>query len=245
MLFFLIFFSYTFIYAIISMILLLTNYYNLNININNKEISENSINIIKAINLSLIVLFALLIYSFDKYSYTEKYYKKRNLIKMIFIDIIHCIYERLIIWKLNIESKMIKNSTSWFIKMHIIFLILNFIYILLIIDATLYYEAITIYNYPPPKLTNFINIISVNDIILERHIKYEEYPINKKSNFNFVNSKDIKTEPIIRQFLRFARHKEIENNKNIFPLINDEREKLNIDLLINSNVLTQFMIDFP
>ena len=55
---------------------------------------------------------------------------------MIFINLIHCLFESLFIWKLVLSYKIKKGGCTWFMILYYLFIVINFIYISCFLHAT-------------------------------------------------------------------------------------------------------------
>ena len=125
------FFTYSFIYTILLVILDLYdgNYTKINYD-------ESKVNKITLINKLLFILdIAIVIYPFLLIFFIiNNCYEDSGIIKyakfsiILFFQAIHLLFEVLIIWKLAISYQIKNDGTHWFIVMDYIFIILNFFY---------------------------------------------------------------------------------------------------------------------
>ena len=154
-----------FIYSLIYSILLVSKD---SFDDNNSK-DNSSVNIINRINactfiLDIVTLVTpfLLSFIFTDYEtdYGLKKYKKTFII--IIINLTHFSFEGLIIWKLVLSYKIIKEgSITWFMIMDYFFIILNFFYIIYILIFSFIYF---IYCGKNIKITPTIELSSFNDI---------------------------------------------------------------------------------
>ena len=95
---------------------------------NVKKNSENSIKVVNTINEWLFAELAIMILSIvlTRFYIYEKYENRKKIsynIFLIFILLIDCVFEGLIIWKLVLEYKIKKNKITWFMRMDISILV--------------------------------------------------------------------------------------------------------------------------
>ena len=187
---------------------------------------NNLFNIIKNINFSLFIFIIFFIcsnlslhyYIFENYDIVTKEKKKIKIGILIAIDLVHIIYEGLVIWKLALSYEIKKNKITWFMVLDYLFIILNFIYMIYIILSIIFY-----YFDAGKSLTTFIEYF----LTKFKGIDIQNYEL--PNNFDIMERKE-KINLILEKaqyFKLFISQKELD----LILLINQFREKNNIPKL--------------
>ena len=155
-------------------------------------------NIINTINNCIFILFGISIIS---YIFVTFYFCKitsndincRRYLKLIFTMIfivIHAVFEGFLIWKLVLSYKIAGDSTTWFMKMDIAFIVLDFLYITCSLIEFIYYYKETIPNY----INDEIILTEINDIQIEYYSlprNYNKFSKSEQRNYILQNITEI------------------------------------------------------
>ena len=202
----------------------------------------NSLNKILFLNKSLFILLASLILSYFLVTFFScrqcrlaygctKYLKS---IIILFFVAVHLTFEGLIIWKLTLSYKIKSVSTTWFIILDYIFIILHFIYILYLIIGTILFFS---------YLGKNVNKEEVLLLKSYNKIKIKEYKLpNNFLTFNKINRKKY-----INEICQNFEYDITEDQIDLIKLINSYREKYEIQKYIFKNVpnIPQDMLIMP
>ena len=190
-----IFFTYTLIYSIL---LVSKDTFNENNTKDNYESLVKTINIINAclfilVTTNIVGTFLFFFFLCKERDKSYKYGIKKIIKKILIIlyNLIHIIFEILIIWKLVLSYEIKKEGTFWFIVLDYIFIFLNFFYILSIVAISYDYLK-NIYNRKDADIS--YSITSLNNINIEDyHISedFEKMKENEKREFLLNNYKNM------------------------------------------------------
>ena len=120
---------------------------------------------------------------------------------IIIINMIHILFECLVIWKLYLSYKILDGSTPWFMKMDYAFIFINFGYTLFFISCSVYFFKTS---GKRVELSSKIYLISFNNIKIRDFIlpdDFDEWEIKKRKKFVLDNYKNYEYELSTEQFL--------------------------------------------
>lgn len=166
-----IFFTYLLIYSI-----LLVSLNTFDDNNTKENYNKSYLNIIKTFNKYLFIVdgivvlyfFLYVFYLFKNCQYDFGIKKIIKKIILIIIDIIHFLFEGLIIWKLALSYKIKNSGITWFMTLDYIFIILNFFHILYLLLLTYWYFR---------ESGSLIKIITKCSLISYENIKIDKFEL--------------------------------------------------------------------
>ena len=231
-----IFLTYHIIYSILLIALDTFDDSNTKENYNkSSEIIINKINVSLFILLAFIITSCLLLifYIYVKCQFDYGFKKIIKSILIITINIIHYIFEGLVIWKLVLSYQIKRDGITWFMRMDYAFIILHFLYIVFIILCTIVFFATSgrkITKSSKCILKSFNNI-RINDYILPDN--FNNWEKNERKNFILNNYKFFQcSESQNLNYLKDSYINEYRKNNNILTLISNE-DKTIPDFIIN------------
>ena len=141
----------------------------------------------------------------------------------IIINLVHILFESLVIWKLILSYKIKKGGCTWFMVLDYLFLIINLAYISIFLSATILYfkeSGQLIYFKTNYILTSF-DTIKISDFQLPED--FGKFPKNERKKYVFDNYKNYS-------------HTISDEQKELITSINDFRGIKNIPLLGICNI---------
>ena len=202
-------------------------------------------NIINKINICLFVLVGCVIgswailyfYIYVNCVFDYGFQKILKSIIIIIINIIHFVFEGLVIWKLVISYQILEGNTPWFMKMDYAFLILNFIHILFLIFCT-YCFFMEIGN--RVTITTICTLKSFNNMIIDDYMlpdNFYEWKEKERKKYVLYYCNQYKYSNSGSRFMfdfKFLSHINNYREKNQIPLItHDDDYKIFPNFIIN------------
>ena len=200
---------------------------------NTKKNYDKSLeNIINKINRYLFILLGCVLVSWAilcffilvECLYDKGFKKIIKSILIIIINMIHFVFEGLVIWKLCISYKIIEGDIPWFMKMDYSFLIINFIHILFLIILTIGFFK----DSESHILLSALNLISFNNNQIKEYNLPEnfsnwtekerkQYLLDNCVQFKYINSKmlSIWTTSDINDYRKELKLPRLNDGKNV------------------------------
>ena len=226
------------VYLLVYSILLITldTFDNNNTKKNYNKSLENNIN---NINLSLFVLVGCVIiswillffYLYDECSLDYGCIKLVKSIIIVIINLIHFIFEGLVIWKLVISYQILEGNIPWFMIMDYVFLVLNLLHIIILIFCTvIFFKELGIAIKTTCILKSFNNI----------KINYYEIP------FDFNKWKEKERKKYVLNIC-YVYNKIYFDSKYYMKIINNYRRENQIPDLefVEDNTIPNYLINQP
>ena len=155
-------------------------------------------NTIKIINPCLFIydtfiLISICIFSLGICYHGRRDYGRRKIIKFIitiFINLVNILFESLVIWKLILSYKIKRGGCTWFMVLDYLFLVLNLIYIIIFLIATISYfkESGNGINFKNEYYLTSFNKIKINNFKLPED--FGKLPKNERKKYIFDHYKD-------------------------------------------------------